>query len=234
MNTSTQRLCTWLGLAFIPLFLIGFGAIAGFIPPPSPGDSAEQVARMFDADRDRIRIGMWITTGASALLACFFASITVQLRRIEGERAPLATTQAIAGACAVLEFIFPLLVWQTAAYRSGRSAESVQLLNDLAWLPFLGIISTYLVQVFAIAVVILRDKSASPVFPRWAAYLNIWAGFGVASGSLVVFTQTGPFAWNGILAFWLLVVAFFVWMAAMGALLLRAIRSEDLVAAAPG
>jgi hypothetical protein len=224
----------WLGAAFAPVFFVGFWVIAGFIPPPSPGHSAEQVARMFADDRNRIRIGLWVTTGASPLLAFFVAAISNQLRRAEGPRGPMATVQAISGALIVLEFLFPLLVWQTAAYRTERSAESIQLLNDLAWLPFVGIVGTFMVQALVIGIVILRDDRANPVFPRWIAYVNFWAALGVAGGSMVVFVHDGPLAWNGIIAWWLLLVAFFVWMVTMIWALLRAISAEDAAGRSSG
>lgn len=218
----------WMGFAFMPLFLLGFGVIAGFIPPPSPGDSAEEVARMFDDDRTRIRIGMWVTTAAAALLACFVTAISLQLRRMEGPGVgPLATLQAVSGALVVLEFIFPQMAWQTAAYRSERSPETIQMLNDIAWLCYLGVVSTFLLQCFAIVLATFRDTRADPVFPRWMAYVTIWSALGVSGGSMVVFTRSGPFAWNGVIAWWLLVVAFFVWMVATTWALLRAIRQEE-------
>ena len=95
MDTGSQRLLVWLGFAFMPLFFVGFGVIAGFIPPPSPGDSAAEIAQMFDEDRDRIRVGMWVITGAAALLACFVTAISMQLRRIDPS---LAVLQALSRA----------------------------------------------------------------------------------------------------------------------------------------
>jgi hypothetical protein len=92
------------------------------------------------------------------------------------------------------------------------------------------VVSTFLFQLLAISLATFREKREQPVFPRWVAYVNIWSGFGVAGGSLVVFTQTGPFAWNGIIAFWLLVVAFFIWMVVMAWALLRAIAQEEATA----
>jgi hypothetical protein len=66
-----------------------------------------------------------------------------------------------------------------------------------------------------------------PLLPRWSAYLNIWTALGVAPGSFVVFVHNGPLAWNGILAWWLLCVSFFVWMVAMTWLMLRASRITE-------
>jgi hypothetical protein len=100
--------------------------------------------------------------------------------------------------------------------------EIIQTLNDLAWLPYIGVVGTAMVQMVIIAIVVLQDSRDTPLLPRWSAYLNIWAALGVAPGSLVVFTHTGPLAWNGIIAFWLLCVSFITWMAVMTWLMLRA------------
>ncbi len=222
MTEKQQRLCVWAGITFAPVFLIGLGLVAGFIPPPAPSMTADEVARMFTQDRDRIRVGIWIVTAAAPLLAFFVAALTHQIRRIAGADSPFATVQVVAGACLILEFIFPQLVWQTAAFRAERSAEIVQTLNDLAWLPYIGVVGTTMVQMLIMAIVVLQDPREEPLLPRWSAYLNIWAALGIAPGSLVVFTHTGPVAWNGIIAFWLLCVAFITWMAVMTWLMLRA------------
>jgi hypothetical protein len=189
--------------------------------------SADAVARMFAEGRGRIRTGIWIACAAAPFLAFFVAALTHQIRRIAGNDSPLATAQLIAGSCLILEFLFPQLVWQTAAYRSERSPETIQMLNDLAWLPYVGIVGTAMVQMAIIAIVVFQDRRAQPLLPRWCAYLNIWTALGVAPGSFVVFVRNGPVAWNGILAWWVLCVSFFVWMVAMTWLMLRASRIAE-------
>lgn len=143
MAERHQRFCIWAGIAFAPVFLIGFALVAGFIPPPSPALDAEAVARLFAEDRIRIRIGIWIATAAAPLLAFYVAALSHQLRRIAGPDSPLVTAQTIAGSCLILEFLFPQLAWQTAAYRAERDAATVQTLNDLAWLPYVGIVAPW-------------------------------------------------------------------------------------------
>jgi hypothetical protein len=189
--------------------------------------SADAVARMFAEGLGRIRTGIWIATAAAPFLAFFVAALTHQIRRIAGSDSPLATAQLIAGSCLILEFLFPQLVWQTAAYRSGRSTEIIQTLNDLAWLPYVGIVGTAMAQMAIIAIVVFQDRRPQPLLPRWSAYLNIWTALGVAPGSFVVFVHNGPLAWNGILAWWLLCVSFFAWMVAMTWLMLRASRIAE-------
>jgi hypothetical protein len=166
VSASNQRLCLWLGMLMMPLFFLGFWVLAGFVPPPSPHDSAEQIARVYAGNRTGIRIGMFVSTVAGALLCFLFAVIATQLKRIEGRHSPLTYVQLIAGACTVLEFIFPPLFWQNAAFRAERAAATVQTLNDLAWLPFLGITGTLIAQQIVIAIAILRGPRTDPVLPR--------------------------------------------------------------------
>ena len=108
-------------------------------------------------------------------------------------------------------------------------------MNDLAWLPFVGIVSTFVFQAIAIAVAILTDARREPVFPRWAGYVNLWAAAGVLPGAFVVFVKHGPLGWNGLLAWWLIISTFFVWMCVMARLLFAAIAQQgaDTAALAP-
>lgn len=217
----------WLGMAMMPLFFLGFGVFAHFIPPPSPGHSAVWIARFYDEHRTGIRVGMFVATVAGALLCFLFAVIATQLARIEGRHPTLMYVQLIAGACTVLEFVFPPLFWQDAAFRSERAAGTVQALNDLAWLPFLGITGTLIAQQVVIAFAALRDPRPDPVFPRWVGYANLWAAVGIAPASFIVFFHSGPLSWNGVLAWWLVLVDFFAWMCVMAYALSYAIRQQE-------
>ena len=46
-------------------------------------------------------------------------------------------------------------------------------------------------------------------------------------GGLITFFKTGPFAWNGLLAFWVPLVIFFVWFLVMFVALLKTIREQE-------
>lgn len=211
----------------VPVFFIGLGLIAHFIPPPAPSQDAETVARMYSEHTDRIRIGVFIAASAAVLLAPYFATLGVQMLRIEGRHSPLAYTQMMCGALLVLVFIVPMFTWQAAAFRPERAPETTQALNDLAWLPFVGIVTTFLMQAVVIAIAILGDKRQHPVFPRWAGYLNAWVCLGIVPGSFVVFFKTGPLAWNGVFGWWVLILTFFLWLCVMSVLLMRAIAQQE-------
>jgi hypothetical protein len=126
-----------------------------------------------------------------------------------------------------LEFIYLIMFWQTAAFRADTSPELVRLLTDMGWIPFVGLTSTAVVMAFALGFSMLSDERAEPVFPRWAGYFNLWVAFMFTPGSLCVFFKTGPFAYNGLLAWYLPVAVFTVWMPLNTALCLRAIAAQE-------
>jgi hypothetical protein len=140
MNRNAHRnqlICAYSGFAFVLLFLVGFWPIAGFVPPPSPGNSAEVTAAFFAEHTLRIRIGMWVTMVGCALVASWTVAVSAQLRRIDGAET-LAQLQLILGALLTIEFLIPVMIWQAAAYRPDGDPEITARYNDLAWLVFLG------------------------------------------------------------------------------------------------
>jgi hypothetical protein len=64
-------------------------------------------------------------------------------------------------------------------------------------------------------VAIFTDKSPMPVFPRWAAWYSLFMAFGSLTGSLIPFVVAGPFAWNGVIGFWVAAAVYFAWFAIM-------------------
>ena len=228
MTESHQRLCIWVGLAFLPLFWLGLVVVAGWFPPPTPNLAATDVARMFGEDRGRIRIGVLILTTAAPLLAGYGAALTHQIRRSVGAMSPLATAQSLVAACLILEFIMPQMIWQAGAFRAERNPDLVQLCYDIGWLMYIGVVGTAIVQMLLCGLAILLDRRQEPLIPRWAAYVCFWAAIGVAGGSFCVFTphRAGRLERSDRLL-WLLAVAFFVWMLTMSATMLHASRIRE-------
>ncbi|MCV7055617.1 hypothetical protein [Mycolicibacterium gilvum] len=209
------------------VFFIGFGVIARFIPPPHPGLSAGEIADLYRGHSIRIRGGVQLAMWAGVLCVPWVVAVGLQMKRIEGRFAPLSYVQIGLGVLLPLEFIVPLYFFQAAAYRPGRSDEVIQALNDLGWLPFTGLVYTVVAQAIVVGVAILSDTSATRVFPRWAGYFSIWAGVAMAPASLDVFFTDGPLAWNGAIAWWLLLITFFVWFIGMTVVTLQAISNHE-------
>ena len=100
-------------------------------------------------------------------------------------------------------FILPFIFWAGAFYRPDRSPELVQLINDMTWLEFLLFFPTFSFQLFCVAMAGLTQRQGPKVFPRWFLYLNLWMALIGSTGMLCIFFFSGPFAWNGIIGFYI-------------------------------
>jgi len=232
-NLSVQRLLAWTGPVLMVVFFLGFWVMGHFIPPPSPTRTPEQVVAFFRDHPTQKRVGLFLVSFAGALVCTWSVAISCQLKRIEGAVAPLAYVQMLFGALLALEFIFPTFVWQTILYRPDTtSTELTYRLNDLAWLPFVGVVSTGVLQATSIGIATLLDPGPDRVFPRWISYFNFWVALTFMPAGFVVFFKSGPLAWNGMLAWWLLLVSFFSWVVVMTALILGNLRKQGATLAA--
>ncbi|WP_139809721.1 hypothetical protein [Mycobacterium avium] len=183
---------------------------------------------MFTDHAVLIRLGLIFTMFASALLVPWSAVIAVQMSRIEGKRPVLAITQVAQASLLSLEFIIPLTVWQTAAYRpSPERIHLVYMLNDMGWLMFVGVISSAVMQCLCLGIAILIDKRDPQIFPRWTGYLALWTAMLLAPAGVVPLFKDGPFAWNGILGFWVPLSIFCVWVSITTWFLVAAIRADS-------
>jgi hypothetical protein len=233
MNLTAQRICVWCGPIMVVIWGLSFWLLADMIPPPRPYATDAQTVAQFMHHTNQIRLGLVISLFACALLVPFCAVISAQMRRIEGIRSVLAQTQMLSGALLGVEFLMPFAIWQTAAYRIGHwDPQIVQMLNTMAWLMFLGIISSACIQVASLGLAILLDKGEQRVFPRWLGYYNLWAAILWIPAGCIPFFHHGPFAWNGVLAWWIPLTVFAIWFGLMVKYLLAAIKQDEAAQAA--
>lgn len=227
MNTKSQLFCAWCGVGFVVLFTLGWWIIANYVPPMSPTLTSTEVAAFYQQNTNAIRFGLMLTMISAALTAPWVAVIAVQLKRIEGEFPVLTYTQLVAGAVGIVVLLLPPLIWTTVAFRPDRDPELMLLMNDFGWLLFIMTFSPAFIQNLVIALAIFSDQGAVPVFPRWLAYFNIWVAILFIPGGLITFFKVGPFAWNGLLAFWLPLIIFFAWFLVMFLALLKTIKAQS-------
>jgi hypothetical protein len=219
-----QVWCIWSAPVFVVL-LFGALLLAGWVPPPSPAQSAEQVAAMYAEHTDLKRLAFVLLFLGGGLCAPFTVAIHHRLRRIPGAWA-LALLQLIGGALGVLAVSVPAIVFMVAAYRPERDPQITQALHDLAFIPFIGNLVPFLVQAVAIGVAVLAQHPDGPVLPRWLGFYNLWTAFLTLPGLLLVFFRTGAFAWNGVLVFWVVATVFGGWFLVMFAVLRARLRED--------
>jgi hypothetical protein len=227
MRATTLRWCNWSGWAFLLFWLVGFVFCAHVVPPPSPNESADQIAEFYRANTGGIRFGLMLPLFASPLYASWSAALAAQMMRVRAAHPVMADLQLLLGGLTVLVFMIPALLLEIAAFRPERSPETIQALNDIPWMMFIGMGATAILQPFVVGVVILQDRSGgAPVFPRWVGYFNIWTAILFLPGPLCVFFKTGPLAWDGLFTWWIPFVLFAAWMVVMLVMIPKAIRTD--------
>ncbi|HZS20969.1 MAG TPA: hypothetical protein VFA63_08270, partial [Pseudonocardiaceae bacterium] len=59
------------------------------------------------------------------------------------------------------------------------------------------------------------DETPDPVWPRWVGYFSLFVALSSFGGAVAVYFKTGPLAYNGLIAFWLVMVGFMGWITIM-------------------
>lgn len=219
-----MRLCIWSGIVLVLMTAVGFGGLMGYVPPPAASMTADQTLAFVRENQKAILAGAALCTFFWSFWVTWAAPIILYIFKME--RAPVLTIASVAnvgGGAAVITTI--AVSWTVMAFRA-ESAEIVQAFNDLGFFLFLYTWPPFGIFMGIIALAIFRDYNAVPTFPRWVAYYNILAALGMAPASLMGFFKTGPFAYDGILAFWLVAIDFFVWMLVMSVVMLRVISRD--------
>lgn len=226
VQARLERVGVWLVLPFCVAFFFGVGGLALWVPPPSPGKGAEQIAELYASKTTRIRVAACLMLFTGLLSVTFISVLVKYVRRVEGHWGVLTTSQLGVG------LLFPFVVWfpwmfaEVAAFRPDRSPEITQAFNDLFWLCALGLVGGVVVQAVLLAATTFLDQGAVPIFPRWFGYLNLWYALLAIPGGTIVFFHSGPLAWNGVVGFWIPVGAFGVWMISIMVVLFHAIDRE--------
>jgi hypothetical protein len=226
MDSFRQRLCIWAGPLSLLCAMTGLG-FTGFSLPMSSELTPEQVAHFYVEHRAGIRMAGCAFLFCSAFMMIFAAAISAQLQRIEGEVTPWVFVQLMGGVMGNVPLALTGIIWTVAAFRPERPPEVLQAINDLAMFILELPAPTAAIQFLAIVFVVLGDRSAKPVFPKWVAYLNILVTIlflpGVAAGVLVDWKSMG---WNGFLAYSMPAMGSSSWVILMFIALLRATRRE--------
>lgn len=228
MDTRNESICLWSGFAFMPLYMLGFVFVAGFIPPPSPALGANEIAAFLDGNRWSILAGMMICVIACGLYVPWSVAIFGQMLRVEkGRIAAFSYVQLGSGILSTNYFMIPPLFWIAMAYRPGHAPDLLLLLNDFNWLAWLVTWPPFFVQNISVGLCALMYRST--ILPRWLGYLSIWSSVSMIAMSFMAFVYSGPFAWNGLFGLYLPIFIYFIWYLAMFVVLRKAIKDRSPV-----
>ena len=210
-SVRSQRLCILCGVAFIVLFFGALYPVAGFIPPPSPMLTGAELMEKYGERLFMVKLAMPIGILSAGFSIPWNALIAAHIGRIElrGSAMPLlAITSFGAGVVNTVLFFLPFIFWSAGFFRIDRDPGLVQLISDMSWLEAVMAISPAAIQCVTVAIAGFADESPAPVFPRWCCFAMLWVAVLLLPGTMGIFFFQGPFAFNGLIVFWLVAAAF--------------------------
>ncbi|WP_025737976.1 hypothetical protein [Mycobacterium genavense] len=226
--TDGEVILLWTLPVTVILWIAGFVLFPGFNPSMSPSMSAERVAAFYrdPAHIPQIRYSMIVFNWFGVCLVPILALIVLQVRRMAHRTPIFAYTMLGCVAGGPTLFLVANVCWLLAAFRSERSPELAQLLNDFGWMTFTILVPFLIGQSVILAVAIYFDDQPRPVFPSWVAHFNLLVAVALVLAAFVGVSLTGPLAWDGFLSFWVKNVAIAVWIVVMGVVLGQVIYRE--------
>jgi hypothetical protein len=230
MNRRAQLIGAWCGPAFTGSFALGSIVFGCYIPMVvHPSQSAAEFAAQVTANTMQMRLGAFILMVSVCLMAPWGAAIAAQTRRKEGEFPVLTYAQLTCVGCGTAVAMMLAFFWAIMSYRPGEYPPAlIQFAADMSYFYPLFSWPIFTFWCFAIALAVLLDDSGTPVYPRWIGYVNIWAGLLYIPGGLILFFKSGPFAWDGILGFYIPFIAFFLWILVMSYVMIRKINAGEV------
>ena len=222
-NIKTQLISLWTVPVFGVVYVIAFIAFPGFLPPMSPNLTADQVATFYREHTAAVQFSMVTYDLLGVMLIPFFMVIVVQMKRMATQSHVFAYCYLTAVVSGATIFALANIFYLVAAFRPDRNPELTMLLNDMAWITFIAPVGMIVGQNLLLGLAIYFDRGPHAVFPRWVGHFSIATAVAIAPAALAAIVKTGPFAWDGLVSFWLrngayatfLVVMFFVVRAAL-------------------
>ena len=213
MNYKAQYIGIWFGAVGLVLLVMGQWILMGYLPPLDPLISATDLGAYFRDNQTKILVGAMCLQYGAVCFIPFSIAVAQLIARIENPSR--FWTHLLVAGC-VLGY-FPIFVsyalWSAAAYRPERADELIQLLNDSSMFMYVGAAAQGPLMFCAVGFAVLADRSAKPLLPRWLGYVSLWTALLSLPNTFISLFKAGPFAWNGLVDFWIPAVVFGNWIA---------------------
>jgi hypothetical protein len=212
-------------IAFYNLFVVSFFVLSRTQPPPNPSWDVPRVVQWFAENRHGVLIGFGITFLVAGFTSVSNALIAYSIRRMSVSRAFAYSYLALYSLSTLPGMLLLCIALTAGAMRPDRDPALISWLYDFAFLSFVGTMGVFLVGSLVWMAAILLDENR--VFPKWFGYLNLCNALTEIVVSPAWIFKSGPFAWNGTIAWWIDMVVFGIYTGAFITLLRRLIQRED-------
>lgn len=220
-----QWICFWSIPVFYLLFGIIFVLFGRIMPPPDPAMSTANIVEFMKSPG--LSFAVVLLALSLGLYAFNSGLMLVQMKRMEGVSPVLRYSYiAVLGVGGLPGCLIPGYMFALGAFRPEYDPEIMVMLFDLGFLCFVGSLGCFIIQYTVFALAVFLDKKG--IFPKWLGYFSIWTLVTELVAAPVFVTQSGPFAWDGLLAFYQGTVIWVAWQTCVTVYLYKAIRSQPI------
>lgn len=217
-----QLICFWSVPVFYCLFGLVFVPLSWMMPPRSPASSIEDIVAFMQSPN--LLIACTILTLAIGLSAVGNAVYMSQMARMSVSPAFRFAFMAGSMTGAIVGCLFPMFCFGLGAFRPGYDPEIMAMLYDFGYLSFIGCLGCFCLNWSMLGLSILLDKNN--ILPKWLGYYMVWQYVTELFASTVWVAKTGPFAWDGLLAFWFNMVIYVPWQFIVYVCIYKAITKQ--------
>jgi len=223
---ASLKIGLWCNWIFVALTAIGWLGIAHFWAP-ARADLGLDATKVWFTETHQwgTIIGCSLFYIAAGILTPGSIAMGIMLAKVEGRWPLWSITMAMCGVFISLIVFFNACAWIVSAYRDDSDASVIQAFSDWAWFAFLLGWIYLAIEMFATAVVELMDHRPEPMVPRWLTWLTIAGGATLIFAAGPAFFKSGPFAYHGLLAFYLPVVIWGAYITLTTWYMLRKLKS---------
>jgi len=230
-NIKSQKIGLWCTWIFSALTAVGWLGIAHFYQP-APADLGLAGTHEWysQINTTGTLIGCTLFYIAAGILVPGSIQFGIMLSKMEGRFPLWSLTTAVCGIFISLIIFFNACTWIVAAYRPEFGADVIQALNDWAWMGFLLGWFYLAVEMAASAIVELSDSRDVPMVPRPVAWATLAGAITLMTAAGPAFFKSGPFAYHGLLGFYLPVLIWGVYLNGTAYLMYQELCREEQAA----
>ncbi|MCV7423121.1 hypothetical protein H7K45_21440 [Mycobacterium yunnanensis] len=222
----------WVVWWTIPIFYAIQGVIyvplTRLMPPRRPDIAPDQVAAFFEEHSLGIKVGFGLLMVVAGFVGTANGLIAYQIRRMSVHPAFSYAFIATLAVGSTPGFLWGAFAFLTAVLRPNRSPEMLTVLYDMAFLSYIGSLGCFAAAWAVLGAAILLDKNK--VYPKWFGYATIWQIVTEFIAGVVFNFHAGPFAWNGLVAFYVNTVVYVFWQVCQFYVLFKAIQWQNMEA----
>jgi hypothetical protein len=224
MSKRDQWICWWSLPVFYNLFGLMFVFLGKVMPPPKPGLTQQEIVAFVESNARSMQ-SAWVLLSLTLGFASLSSGLIVtQMKRMRGVSPALAYAYlAVLAVAALPGCLFCGLMFALAAFRQ-RDPQVVAMLYDMGMLSFVGSLGCFVTQYLVFAIAIFLDRRG--IFPKWLAYMSLWGIVTELVAIPIWIFRSGPYAWDGLISFYLGTVIFVVWEICLIVCLYKAIKRQ--------